>query len=210
MRTMNRKATYTFGLVALVALMLSAAFASTAGAAPAWKFEEKALEGKEVILGAASESYMTVPGLKTTCTNFLYELSISNSAGTGQGSLTEMPLFGCYTNSSACTIGKIGAEGLPWSSHLATFATTPYIVFEGVKVGIFYEGEECVLSETLVTVKGSAGGSISNTTESATFNSSTLSASGTELKANGQKMEWVGVFPTEGFQAHRLQKISAS
>ncbi len=205
-----RKARNVFGLTALVALLVGVAFTASASAAPAWHFEGKALEGKETILGGAEKSGMTVPGLTTSCENFLYELSVSNSGGTGQGSLTEVPLFNCYTNSSACYVESINAEGLPWSSHLATFSSTPYIVIEGVKVGIYYEGEECVLAETLVNVTGSAGGSISNTTESATFNASTLKASGTSLSASGTPIEWFGVFPTEAFQLHRDQPISVS
>ena len=42
---------------------------------------------------------------------------------------------------------------------------------------------------------GSAGGKIDNTKETATFNSSTLSASKTELKAFSQKIEWNGRLP---------------
>ena len=83
-------------------------------------------------------------------------------------------------------------------------------MIEGVKVGIYYEGEECVLGETLVIVKGSAGGQISNETESATFSYSTLEATSTELKAFGTKIEWFGVFPTEAFQWHREEAISVS
>lgn len=197
--------------VALVALaVLCAMFAASASAAPAWKFESKSLEGSEVVLGGAIESSMTVPGLTTKCENFLYKLTIENSAGTGKGSLTEMPLYNCTTNSSACTVSKIGAEKLPWASKLATFGTTNYVIMEGVKVPIVYGGEECVLYETLVTVTGSAGGSIDNTAETATFNSSTLSASKTELKALGQKIEWNGLFPTEAFQWHREQPLSVS
>ena len=207
---MNRKATYLFGVVALVALMLSAAFATGAGASPAWKFNGEELKTTETILGGAVESSMTIPGMTTTCEDFLYELSISNSGGTGKGSLTDLPLFNCTTNAEACAVESITAEKLPWSSHLATFSSSPYIVFEGVKVGIYYEGEECVLSEILVSVTGTAGGKIDNTTQSATFNNSTLAASGTSLKALGQKIEWNGVFPTEAFQVHREQAISAS
>jgi hypothetical protein len=208
---MNRRARHLFGALALVALLATAAFAGVANAAPAWKFQEKTLEGSEVILGGAEESGLTVPGLTTTCDNFLYELSVSNSGGTGQGSLTDLPLYDCYTDSNACTVESIAAEGLPWSSHLTNVSTTPYIVIEGVKVGIFYEGEECVLGETLVYVKGSAGGQISNETQSATFNASTLKATGTELKALGTTpIEWFGVFPTEAFQWHREQALSVS
>ena len=196
---------------ALAALaVLCAIFASSASAAPAWKFESKSLEGTEVILGGALESSMTIPGLTTKCENFLYKLTIENSAGTGKGSLTEMPLYNCTTNSKACSVDKIGAEKLPWASKLTTISTTPYIIIEGVKVGIFYGGEECVLGETLVTVSGSAGGSIDNAKETATFNAATLSASKTELKALASKIEWNGVFPTEAFQWHREQALSVS
>jgi hypothetical protein len=206
---MRTKATAIGAALAALAV-LCAMFASTASAAPAWKFEAKSLEGTEVVLGGAIESSMTVPGLTTKCANFLYKLTVENVSGTGKGSLTEMPLYECTTNSSACTVDKIGAEKLPWASKLTTVSTTPYIIMEGVKVGILYGGEECVLGETLVTVTGTAGGSIDNSKETATFNSSTLSASGTELKALSQKIEWNGLFPTEAFQWHREQALSVS
>jgi hypothetical protein len=190
--------------------IICAVLAPSAGAAPAWKFEGKSLEGTEVILGGALESSMTIPGLTTKCENFLYKLTIENASGTGKGSLTEVPLYNCSTNSKACTVDKIGAEKLPWTSKLTTVSTTNYIIIEGVKVNIVYGGEECVLYETLVNVTGSAGGSIDNTAETATFNSTTLSATKTELKALNQKIEWNGVFPTEAFQWHREQPISVS
>jgi hypothetical protein len=197
--------------VALAALaVLCAVFATSASAAPAWKFEAKSLEGSEVILGGALESSMTIPGLTTKCENFLYKLSIKNESGTGKGEVTELPLYNCTTDSEVCTVSSIGAEKLPWPSHLTTVSTSPYIIIEGVKVGILYSGEECAVNETLVTVTGSAGGLINNTTETATFNASTLAATGTVLKAFSTKIEWNGVFPTEAFQWHREQAISAS
>jgi hypothetical protein len=206
MRTMAK----ALGAALAAMAIICAVFASSAGAAPAWKFEGKSLEGTEVILGGAVESSMTIPGLTTKCENFLYKLTIENSGGTGKGSLTEVPLYNCTTNSKACTVGTIGAEALPWTSKLTTVSTTNYIVIEGVKVAIYYEGEECVLGETLVTVTGSAGGSIDNAKETATFNATTLSATKTELKALSQKIEWNGVFPTEAFQWHREQALSVS
>lgn len=207
--TMRTRATAIGAALAALAV-LCALFAASASAAPAWKFESKSLEGTEVILGGAFESALTVPGLTTKCENFLYKLTIENSAGSGKGSLTEMPLYNCATNSTACTVETIGAEKLPWASHLTTVSTTNYIIIEGVKVGILYGGEECVLGETVVTVSGSAGGSIDNTAETATFNSTTLSATKTELKALSQKIEWKGLFPTEAFQWHRTQPLSVS
>jgi len=206
---MRTKATAIGAALAALAV-LCALFATSASASPAWRFNGEELKTTEVILGGAYESSMTVPGLTTSCENFLYELTIENSGGTGKGKLTEVPLFNCYTNSKACIVESINAEALPWSTHLATFSSKPFIVIEGVKVGIYYEGEECVLGETLVTVTGSAGGVIDNTAQTATFNSTTLSESGTSLKALSQKIEWKGVFPTEAFQSHREQAISAS
>jgi hypothetical protein len=208
---MNRKAISASLGAALAALaILSAVFAASAGAAPAWKFEGKSLEGSETVLGAALDSKLTIPGLTTKCENFLYKLTIKNEAGTGKGSLTEMPLYNCTTNSSACTVKTITAESLPWPAKLIVVSTSNYIVIEGVKVAILYAGAECVLGGTLVTVTGSAGGLIDNPTETATFNATTLAASGTVLKAFGQKIEWNGVFPTEAFEWHREQALSVS
>jgi hypothetical protein len=197
--------------VALAALaVLCALFATSASAAPAWKFEAKSLEGTEVILGGALESSMTIPGLTTKCENFLYKLTVKNEAGTGKGEVTEVPLYNCTTNSPVCSVGKIGAEKLPWPSHLTTVSTTPYIIIEGVKVAIDYDGVECAVGETLVLVTGTAGGLINNTTETATFNAASFTATGTTLKALSSKIEWNGVFPTEAFQWHREQALSVS
>jgi hypothetical protein len=196
---------------ALAALaVLAAMFAASAGATPAWKFEGKSLEGSEVVLGGALESSMTIPGLTTKCENFLYKLTVKNEGGTGKGEVTEVPLYNCTANSTACSVKSIGAEKLPWASHLATVSTTNYVIIEGTRVAILYAGKECVLGGVLVTVTGSAGGAVDNTAETATFNSTTLAATGTELKALGQKIEWNGLFPTEAFQWHREQALSIS
>ncbi len=196
---------------ALAALaVLCTMFATSASAAPTWKFEGKSLEGSEVILGGALDSSLTIPGLTTKCENFLYKLTIKNESGTGKGEVTELPLYECTTDSEVCSVEKIGAEKLPWTSKLTTVSSSPYIVIEGVKVGILYSGEECAVAETLIAVTGSAGGLISNEAETATFNNSTLTATGTSLKAMSTKIEWNGLFPTEAFQWHREQAISAS
>lgn len=198
------------GAALAVLALLAALFAASAGASPAWKFESKSLEGSEVVLGGAFESSMTIPGLTTKCENFLYKLTVKNESGTGKGEVTEVPLYNCTTNSKFCSVETIGAESLPWPSHLTTVSPSNYIVIEGVKVAILYAGESCVLGETLVTVTGSAGGVVNNETETATFNSTTLSATKTELRALSQKIEWNGVFPTEAFQWHREQALSVS
>jgi hypothetical protein len=207
--TMSSKSTMLLrGLLA--ALMLSAVFAASAGAAPAWKFEGKALEGKETIVGAAFESSLTIPGLTTKCENFLYKLTIENSGGTGKGTVTELPLYNCTTNSKFCAVESIAAEKLPWAAQAKTVSTSNYIVIEGVKVAILYAGEACALDGTLATVTGSAGGLIDNVAETATFNKASFTATGTALKALGSTIEWNGVFPTEAFEWHRTQALTVS
>lgn len=205
---MNRKTKFLRGFFA--ALALSAVFAGGAGAAPAWNFEAKSLEGSEVILGAAYESSMTIPGLTTKCENFLYKLTIKNEAGTGKGELTEMPLYNCTTDSAACTVKTIAAETLPWPAHLTKVEPSNYIVIEKAKVGIVYSGPECSVSGLLVRVTGTAGGLLDNATETATFNEASFKATKTELKALSSAIIWSGVFPTEAFQWHRTQALTVS
>lgn len=194
----------------LAALMLSAVLAGSAGAAPAWKFNGEELKGKETILGAAIDSSLTIPGLTTKCANFLYKLTIENASGTGKGSVTELPLYECTTNSKACTVKSITPETLPWASKLMTVSLSNYIFIEGVKVSIVYAGEECALGGWKVTVTGTAGGRVDNTVETATFDEASFSATKAELKALSQKILWTGVFPTEGFEWHREQALTVS
>jgi hypothetical protein len=208
---MNRKVKSILmrGLVA--ALLASALFAASASASPAWKFEAKELTGSETIVGAALDSKLTVPGLTTKCANFLYKLKIENSGGTGKGSLTELPLYECTTDSpEVCTVKSITPETLPWAAKLTTVSSSNYIVIEGVKVSIVYAGAECVLGGLTVKVTGSAGGVIENTAETATFNASSFSATKTKLTALGSSVQWEGVFPTEAFEWHRTQALSVS
>lgn len=208
---MNRKATSTFLRGMFAALVLSAVFAGSAGAAPIWKFEAKELTGAETVVGAALDSKLTVPGLTTKCANFLYKLKIENSGGTGKGSLTELPLYECTTDSpEVCTVKTITPETLPWASKLTTVSTSNYIVIEGVKVSIVYAGVECVLGGLTVKVTGTAGGKIDNTAETATFDAASFSATKTKLSALGSSVQWEGVFPTEAFEWHRNQALSVS
>jgi hypothetical protein len=207
---MRRKATAIGAAFAALAV-LCAMFATTASAAPAWKFEGKSLEGTEVILGAAIDSSLTIPGLTTKCANFLYKVTIKNEAGTGKGEVTELPLYNCTTDQpEVCTVSSIGAEKLPWPAKLTTVSTSNYIIIEGVKVAIKYAGIECALGGVTVSVTGTAGGIVDNATETATFNSTTFGATKTELKAMATKIQWTGIFPTEAFQWHREQPLSVS
>jgi hypothetical protein len=193
-----------FLLAAVAALALSAA--GTASAAPVWKFNATELTGKETVVGAAISSSLTVPGATTECAHFLYNMKISNSAGKGTGEITELPLFECSTNNAACKVGAIEAEKLPWHTKLETIGTSDYLFVEGVNVIIEYTGATCaVAGEELV--HGTAGGIIENTAQTATFNKTTFTATGAVLKVGATAVEWNGVFPTEGFETHREQKI---
>lgn len=208
---MNRKVKSIFIGGFLAALLASVLFASSASAAPVWKFEGKELTGAETVVGAAIDSKLTVPGLTTKCANFLYKLKVENSAGTGKGSLTELPLYECTTDSpEVCTVKSITPETLPWATKLMTVAPSNYIFIEGVKVSIVYAGEECVLGGLTVKVTGTAGGIIDNTAETATFNATTFKSTKAELKALGSAIEWYGVFPTEAFEWHRNQALNVS
>jgi hypothetical protein len=207
---MRTKATAIGAALAALAV-LCAMFATSASAAPAWKFEGKALEGSEVVVGAAIDSSLTIPGLTTKCANFLYKLNVKNEAGTGKGEVTEVPLYNCTTDQpEVCTVSTIAAEKLPWAAKLTTISTSNYIIIEGVKVAIKYAGIECALGGITVNVTGTAGGVIDNTAETATFNSTTFGATKTELKALATKIQWTGIFPTEAFQWHREQALSVS
>jgi hypothetical protein len=210
MTKMNRKATRTLLAGVLAALALSAVFSASAGAAPAWNFEGKALEGKETIMGAAIDSLLTIPGLTTKCENFLYKVTVYNSAGTGKGEVTEVPLYNCTTNSKFCFVKTIAAQSLPWPSQLKTVSSVNYIFIEGIKVAIAYTGEGCALSGVTAFVTGTAGGRIDNPTETATFDKASFTATGAVLKALGSNIEWNGVFPTEAFEWHREQALSIS
>jgi hypothetical protein len=208
---MNRKLKHVIMSGAIAALLASAVFVSSASASPVWKFEGKELTGTETVLGAALDSKLTVPGLTTKCANFLYKLKVSNSAGTGKGELVELPLYECTTDSpKVCTVKSITPETLPWAAKLTTVSPNNYIVIEGVKVAIVYEGKECALGGLTVKVTGTAGGRIDNPTEIATFDAASFSATGTKLTAFGSSVLWEGVFPTEAFEVHRLEAISVS
>ena len=197
--------------VALAALAVLCAMFATSASAASWKFEGKSLEGSEVIVGAAIDSSLTIPGLTTKCANFLYKLNVKNEAGTGKGEVTEVPLYNCTTDQpEVCTVSTIAAEKLPWAAKLTTVSTSNYIFIEGIKVAIKYAGIECALGGITVNVTGTAGGIIENATETANFNSTTFAATKAELKALATKIQWTGLFPTEAFQWHREQALSVS
>jgi hypothetical protein len=181
-------------MCAALALLLSAAFADAASASPVWKLNGVPLTGSETTLGHAGQGSLVIPGLTVTCEPFVYGMTISNVAGTGKGSVTEVPLKSCFTSSKSCAVEKIEAEKLPWSATLKTVGTNGYLVIEGLKISILFQGEECALGGTLAVIKGSAGGRYENATESVTFNSASFTATGASLKALGGSAELNGTF----------------
>lgn len=195
-------------LLALVAALVLGVAAS-ASASPAWLFNGSELSGSETIVGAATSSSMTVPGATTTCQHFLYNMKISNSGGKGKGEITELPLFECSTNTT-CSVSSVEAEHLPWPTHLTTVGGKNYLIVEKVDVGIVYSGWLCPVAGILFKIEGDAGGVVENSTETATFDPTTFSATGTSLWVGWVEIEWNGVFPTEAFGADREQKIEVS
>lgn len=208
--TSSRRSTKCLVLGVVLGLLCSAAFADAAGASPVWQFNGTTLTGSEETLGHAFESSLTIPGVTTTCKPFVFGMDISNTAGTGQGSVVEAPLSNCFTNTKACTVKSIEAEKLPWHAHLINVASSHYVVIEGFKLSIIYAGETCALGETVTEVKGTAGGLYDNATETLTFNSSTFKATGTTLKVGGQAIDWNGVFTLAATGAHTGQSLTIS
>ncbi len=206
---MNLKSTRVFLGGFVVAMLVIAAFAGSAVAGPQWKFNGTTLTGEETIVGGAEKSGLEIIGMTTTCDNFLYEINIKNSGGTGAGEVTDLPLFNCYTD-GVCTVEGIEPKAFPWPASLKTISTKNYIEIKGVLVKIVYGNPECALYETEVEVEGSAGGLLDNTTESATFNAASFAATKTELWAFGTEVSWEGFFPAEAFEWHRQEKLTVS
>jgi hypothetical protein len=194
----------------LCASALALGFAASASASPAWKFNGTELTGTETLVGAATSSSMTIPGVTTECKHFLYNMKVSNSSGKGKGELTELPLFECTTGTSGCTVNSIEAKKLPWPTHLANIWGTNYLIIENVNVEVEYGGSSCAYAGIPMTVYGSAGGEIDNANETAIFNNSTIVASGTGLWVGFTWVEWNGTFYTEPFEGHREQSVSVS
>jgi hypothetical protein len=197
------------GILLLISVMAFAlGMTATASASPAWKFNGTELSGSETILGAATSSSMTIPGVTTECKHFLYNMKISNSGGKGKGEITELPLFECTTSTAGCTVASIEAKKLPWSTHLTSLWGNNYLIVEGIDVEVVYGGSACAYAGIPITVAGSAGGIVENSTETATFNNGTIVATGTGLWTGFSWVEWNGAFPTEAFASHREQSIS--
>lgn len=194
-------------LSSLAVALLASALAAASAPAAAWKFNGNTLAGSETVVSHALESTITVPGIAVTCKPFVYVMTVSNSGGSGKGSLTKMPLSNCSTNTKACTVSKIEAQALPWAAAITTVSTSNYLVIEGIKLGILFAGAECVLNETEIVVKGKAGALVENAVEGVTFSPSSFLATGTSL---GAGTKWTGSFRMLATETLIGQSISVS
>ncbi|MGH2974732.1 MAG: hypothetical protein ACRDLL_07690 [Solirubrobacterales bacterium] len=184
-------------LSVLVGVVMAAVSASAASASPEWHFNGTLLPytTQETVTAEATAASLTFPGLTTTCEPFVFELEVQNLlGGPGVGEVTGVPLSNCHTNSKFCAVETAEAENLPWPVHLTTIDSEHYFVIEGVTLTFLYGGELCALGETFVTIEGAAGGLVDDSTHSVTFNSTTMTAVGAQLKAFSQKTELNGTF----------------
>lgn len=194
-------------LISAALALVAVVAAAPASAAPAWKFNGSSLGGSEEIVDHALEGSLEFAGLTTTCEPFVYEMEIKNSAGTGIGTVTNVPLGNCFTD-SVCTVEEIVATGLPWSASLTTVSSKHYIVIKGFKFTIVFGNPLCVLYETEVEVHGTAGGGIDNPSESAVFDAGSFSSTKTELLAFGAPVAWSGAFRMIAIGGHLGDTLS--
>jgi hypothetical protein len=185
---------------ALIACVFALAFAQAANASPAWKIGSLTLSGSEPARAEATAGTLTFPGLTTTC-DFPFEMTIWNTSGTAKGEVKAFPLTNCTTN-GACTVEEAAAEKLPWPLRGTTVKSNNYVIFEGIRFSLLYEGPLCVLAETVVTFQGSAGGLFNNLSHSFTFSSSSFATTGTKISVFGTAVEWNGFFPAEATGAN--------
>jgi hypothetical protein len=200
----KRRRPRVFLAVSIIALLTTAVAADSASASPEWHFNGTLLayHAHETVQAEAASASWSFPGLKTTCAPVVLELKVENLlGGPGVGEVTGGTLSNCSTNAPSCTVETATAEGLPWPVHLTTIGSEHYLVVENVDFAFFYGGEECVLNETLLSAKGALGGLVNDTNHTVTFNSTTMSTVGAQLKIGSIPVEFNGVFswfPTGG------------
>jgi hypothetical protein len=191
----------------VAALMATAALASVASASPQWNFAGTPLTGSETITGSATASTLALPGLVTKC-DFSYSATISNNAGTAEGSVTSTTINNCSTD-GVCTVTSAKAESLP-AIHTKTVGKSNYVTLDGVKIGILYGNPLCVLDETNLVFKGSAGALFNNASSTFTFSLANSEATGSKLTAFGTTVKWDGVFSTAATGSHKGQALTLS
>lgn len=194
-----RKRRAATGLAAglIAGLLTSAIAANPAVASPEWHFNGTLLPHgtQETVEAEAATASVGIPGLKTTCEPLVFELEVENLiGGPGVGEVAGVSFFYCHTDTPACTVEIAEAGGLPWPVHLTTIGSEHYFVVESVDFEFLYGGEECALSETWLSVKGSLGGLVDDSSHTVTVNATTMAAVGAQLNIGSFGVGFDGVF----------------
>jgi hypothetical protein len=193
---------------AVLAALISAFFAGSAHAGPAWLFNGVIFsEGTETVVGDAVLGTFTVSGISVVCKKTHYEMSISNGAKGGQASMNSL-LFTTCTATSPCTVEAVEAESFPWPSNLGTVSGQHYFVVKKVDVTVYFGSGNCALAETAMPITGSAGALYDNPTEAFTFSPASFAATGTKLVAFGFEVQWAAAFTTEATEFHNGEALT--
>jgi hypothetical protein len=157
-------------------------------------------------MGVAKTGSLVLPGVTVTC-EFNPKLTIWNSSGVGKAEVTEFPMEKCGSSEPACTVESATAGRLGWPAHLATVAGEDYLVIEGIEIKLALAGEDCAYAGMPLTVKGTAGGVISNVNHTITFNGATFKATGTNLKLGASAVEWNATLGMVALGEHKGQGL---
>jgi hypothetical protein len=182
--------------------------AASAAANPTWQFNGTPLVGSEKVVGDAVLASYEFAGLTTTCKKMHYAMTIFNSAGTGQLELKSLSLTKCVADEEFCFVESSEAEALPWTGHLSTIGGSDYLILKGVKLGLLYGDQNCVIGEFPFAITGSAGALFEDPTESFSFDASTFSTTGTKLVANGSVTLLDAGFTTEATGVHEGESLT--
>jgi hypothetical protein len=182
------------------------AIGASEASALVWSFSGMSLMGQEKIEGKAIDSSFTVPGATTTCKEVALAMTIANGTAGAEGEVTRMPMYEC-TAGSDCAVKSIEAEKLPWHAATTTVGSEPYVVIEGVHIGIVYEGPLCALAGTRVIVKGKAAGRYENALAVLTFDKEAAEAAGTSLKVEKTAISWDAVMPVTAIGMHASEAL---
>jgi len=204
---MKKKKALGIPLASVVAaLLVSAAFASTASASPEWKFEGQPLVGTETVTAVAAESSLVLKGLTTTC-EATAEIDISNSEGVGEATVTDLDLSGCVTD-GVCTIEEASVEGLPWSAGTTTFGAKSFVVTDDFDMEFLYGDPLCAIEGWTLAYTGTAAGVFDNASSTLEYDATT--GSNITTFGGGTKATYEAEFEVEATGAHEGETLTLS
>ena len=86
-----------------------------------------------------------------------------------------------------------------------------YLFVEKIEVEINYTGELCAFSESPVIVKGTAGGIVENSTQTADIQQNNIQSHRRQYSRSAPpKSNGTAYFPTEPFESHREQTLEVA